>query len=328
MENLKDPRDYLAGIFDIGEPISLPYDPNIKLLNVYIDEIRIKNSYTRPVIIPFNTNVGRIDILFKNESMMNDVTVMNLICLCDITLKENLGIEFGVVTYPIMPLTSNSGMITIIKNAETIHSIINENKSIFQYIIENNEDKKSSSVIDRYMYSLVSYTLHSYLLGLGDRHLENIMVTKDGQIFHIDFGFILGTDAFPLTLNSDIKLNSGMLDIIGGRESERYKKYLDMCSKGVTVLRKYFSIFFILLSQNTNFKTNQIERFIMSRFQPRQHDSTVITELLTIIEKSNDAYSGIVRDFLHYHNQEKTIQNGITKTFQSVYNVVLSFTNS
>ena len=119
-----------------------------------------------------------------------------------------------------------------------------------------------------------------------------------------------------------------MLDVIGGRGSDRYKIYLDLCAKGVIILRKYFNMFFILLSQNSNYKINHIENFIMSRFQPRQHDTVVISELMTIIEKSHDAYTGIIRDFLHYHNQEKTLQNGMTKVLKEAYDVVKSFTNS
>ncbi len=328
IKHLNDPKDYLENIFDICDEISLPYNPSIKLTGVYTDQIRIKNSYTRPVIIAFETNVGRIDILFKKESVMNDLIVMNLISLCDVIIKENIGLELGIVVYPIMPLTNNFGMIEIIKNAETIHSIINQKKTVFQHIIDKNENKVISDIMKTYMYSLVSYTLHSYFIGLGDRHLENIMITDNGEIFHIDFGFILGTDAFPLTLTSDIKLNSGMLDVIGGRGSDRYKIYLDLCAKGVIILRKYFNMFFILLSQNSNYKINHIENFIMSRFQPRQHDTVVISELMTIIEKSHDAYTGIIRDFLHYHNQEKTLQNGMTKVLKEAYDVVKSFTNS
>ena len=38
----------------------------------------------------------------------------------------------------------------------------------------------------------------SFFQGLGDRHLDNIMLTQDRQIFHVDFEYVMGRDADKL----------------------------------------------------------------------------------------------------------------------------------
>ena len=325
IENLSDPKRYLLNVFDRCKPISLPYEPEVKITEVDIDNIEIKSSYTKPVLIPFQTTKGKIHLLFKKESIINDVIVINLITLSNIILNENLGEKFNVIVYPIIPITQNSGMIEIIREAETIHSIYNKKKTILQFIIEKNENKLIADVLDKYMYSLVCYTLHNYFIGLGDRHLQNIMITHDGSIFHIDFGFIMGLDTSSL-ISTEVKLNSGMLDVIGGSNGDRYRIYLDICSKGIIILRKYFSMFFILLAQIPRFKIKHVEKFIMAKFQPRQTDNTLITELLTVIKKSNNNYSQYIRDFLHYHNQEKTFQNSINEVIKTAISTIKRIT--
>lgn len=325
IDNLANPADYLSSTFEKIKPVSLPYNPDKKIVSVDLSSISIKNSYTKPVVIPFQLDTGEvINLLFKKESIINDVTVLNLMTLCDIILCDNLNTNFGVIVYPTMPLTANSGMIEIVENAETIYAITSKKKPILQHIIERNEERKIGDVLDRYTLSLVSYTLHSYFLALGDRHLQNIMITDDAAIFHIDFGYILGSDAYPLT-SSDIKLNGNMLDVLGGYDGYRYKQYLELCATGIILLRKYFNMFFILLAQDTNFKLGHIDKFVMTRFQPRQTDAVVITELMSVIKQSNNAFSGYIRDFLHYHTQEKTVQNGIAGVLGSAYDIVKNF---
>ena len=56
--------------------------------------------------------------------------------------------------------------------------------------------KKEFEENDESFNNLIASTVGSYIatyvMGVGDRHFDNILVRDDGTLFHIDFGYILG----------------------------------------------------------------------------------------------------------------------------------------
>jgi phosphatidylinositol 3-kinase len=86
------------------------------------------------------------------------------------------------------------------------------------------------------IFFVAGYSVITYLLGVGDRHLDNLLLTTSGKLFHIDFGYILGRDPKPLP--PPMKLSKEMVEAMGGINSDYYYKFRKQCYTAFLHLRR------------------------------------------------------------------------------------------
>jgi phosphatidylinositol 3-kinase len=91
------------------------------------------------------------------------------------------------------------------------------------------------NVMDTYIKSAAGYSVVTYILGVGDRHLDNLLLHQSGAFFHCDFSFILGSD--PKTY-LPVRVTEDMIHGMGGLESDNYARFLSAVGASFLVLRR------------------------------------------------------------------------------------------
>jgi phosphatidylinositol 3-kinase len=204
--------------------------------------------------------------------------------------------------------------------------------SILNYIIEKNPHESIETIRKRFMHSCSAYCVITYLLGIGDRHLDNIMITNDGYMFHVDYGFVLGFDPKPMSM-PQMRITDDMIDVLGGQNSVCYQEFKDLCNRIYNLLRGHVSVFLNLLTllvemdpaidNSTPFTKEILKKEIMDRFIPGETAQEANLQLISHIE-NNSTYGQYVNDFFHYHAKENTIQKTLTNTVEGTKNILSS----
>ncbi|CAI2345544.1 unnamed protein product [Caenorhabditis sp. 36 PRJEB53466] len=232
------------------------------------------------------------EMIFKNgDDLRQDMLVLQVLEVMD-NIWKAANIDCCLSPYAVLPMGEMIGIIEVVPNCRTIFEIqcgsgivntavrgidpnfmnkwirkkcgLEEEKKKDKKTVPTDLDaaanaqatKKYFESVDRFLYSCVGYSVSTYIMGIKDRHSDNIMLTEDGKLFHIDFGHILGHGKTKLGIQRDRQpfvLTEHFLTVIRSGKSvdgnsHELQKFKSLCVEAYDVMWKNRDLFVSLFT--------------------------------------------------------------------------------
>lgn len=257
-----------TGFIETLSDLHSPLNPNILLAGVSVEKCKYMDSKMKPLWIVYNNKLlggETVGIIFKNgDDLRQDMLTLQILKLMDLLWKE-ANLDLRIVPYGCLATGDHSGLIEVVSSADTIANIQKTSSNMAAAAAFNKDallnwlkDKNSGDALDKaieeFTLSCAGYCVATYVLGIGDRHSDNIMVRSTGQLFHIDFGHILGNfkskfgikrERVPFILTHDFihVIQEGKTG-----NTEKFGNFRQYCEEAYMILRKNGNLFITLFA--------------------------------------------------------------------------------
>lgn len=246
----------------------LPINPQIVATGFVVDKCRVMDSSTAPLWLCFENqdrNGSPVLVMFKEgDDLRQDLLILQVFTEMDRLWKRE-GYDLHMSIYGVVSTAFNEGFIEVVSNASTCSKIQKDaaglagalqRTPLFNWLQKHNTTEQDiSSAVQNFVHSCAAYSVASYVLGIGDRHNDNVMITREGHLFHIDFAHILGDfmkfgaykrEKAPFVFTDEF------VHVMGGAVSDNYQLFVDLGAIAFNILRNnadiLISLFVMMLS--------------------------------------------------------------------------------
>lgn len=291
------------------EPLPLPLDPDVLVTGIVPEKASLFKSALEPARFTFTTvNKEEYVAIFKyGDDLRQDQLILQMITLMDRLLRrENLDLK--LTPYKVLATSFKHGFVQFVESS-AVAEVLRTEGSIQNFFRKHAPSESSAygiapELMDTYVKSCAGYCVITYLLGIGDRHLDNLLLTKNGALLHIDFGYILGRDPKPLP--PPMKLSKEMVEGMGGPQSEHYHEFRKLCYTAFHQLRRHASLILNLFSLmvDTNVPDIALEpdktvKKVEDKFRLDLTDEEAVSYMQGLIDDSVNAVVAVMVEQLH-----------------------------
>ena len=165
--------------------------------------------------------------------------------------------------------------------------------------------------VQNFILSCAGYCVATYVLGIGDRHNDNIMVSKRGHLFHIDFAYFLGNMMTFMKFKRErapFVFTPEFLYVMGGQNSENFAKFVEICGTAYNIIRKNASTFITLFKMMVNTGIPQLRSssdiaFLLDRFALHLSDEEASAQfkqlILTSLSTKTTQFNFFIHNLVH-----------------------------
>ncbi|NXM50241.1 P3C2B kinase, partial [Gymnorhina tibicen] len=325
---LREGLEDVAQFFKAHGSCRLPLSPSLLVKGIVPRDCSYFNSNAVPLKLSFQ-NVDplgeNIRVIFKcGDDLRQDMLTLQMIRIMNkIWVQE--GLDMRMVIFRCFSTGRGRGMVEMIPNAETLRKIQVEHgvtgsfkdRPLADWLQKHNpEEDEYEKAVENFIYSCAGCCVATYVLGICDRHNDNIMLKTTGHMFHIDFGRFLGhaqmfgnikRDRAPFVFTSD------MAYVINGgdKPSSRFHDFVDLCCQAYNLIRKHTHLFLNLLGLMLSCGIPELSdledlKYVYDALRPQDSDADATTYFTRqLIESSLGSVATKLNFFIHNLAQMK-----------------------